>query len=63
MINDFLQMLLGAYHEFVPDTYGNREYFDSVICVMGLGGLILTGCTIMCIVAHSMYKSLFRGVR
>ena len=63
MINEYLQMLLGAYHEFVPDTYGNREYFDSVICVMGLGGLILTGCVIMGIVAHTMYKSLFRGVR
>lgn len=63
MINDYLQMLLGAYHEFVPDTYGSREYFDSIICVMGLGGLILTGCLIMCIVAHTMYKSLFRGVR
>lgn len=63
MINEYLQMLLGAYHEFVPETYGCREYFDSIICVMGLGGLILTGCVIIGVVAHTMYKSLFRGVR
>lgn len=63
MINDYLQMLLGAYHEFIPDTYGSREYFDSIICVMGLGGLILTGIVIMGVVSHTMYKSLFRGVR
>ena len=42
---------------FVPDTYGSREYFDSVICVMGLGGLILTGCVIIGVV--SMYKSVW----
>lgn len=63
MINEYLQMLLGAYHEFVPDTYASREYFDSIICVMGLGGLILSGVVIMGVVAHTMYKSLFRGVR
>lgn len=63
MINEYLQMLLGAYHEFVPDTYASREYFDSIICVMGLGGLILSGIVIMGVVAHTMYKSLFRGVR
>lgn len=63
MINEYLQMLLGAYHEFVSETYANREYFDSIICVMGLGGLILTGIVIMGVVSHTMYKSLFRGVR
>lgn len=63
MINEYLQMLLGAYHEFVPETYSSREYFDSIICVMGLGGLILTGCVIIGVVAHTMYRSLFRGVR
>ena len=63
MINEYLQMLLGAYHEFVPDTYVDREYFDSIICVMGLAGLILTGIVIMGVVSHTMYKSLFRGVR
>lgn len=63
MINEYLQMLLGAYHEFVPETYANREYFDSIICLIGLGGLILTGIVIMGVISHTMYKSLFRGVR
>lgn len=63
MINDYLQMLLGAYHAFVPDSYQSRDYFDSIICVMGLGGLILTGAMIMTVAGWTMYKSLFRGVR
>lgn len=63
MINDYLQMLLGAYHEFIDPEYSQIQYFDSIICVMGLGGLILTGCLIMCVVAWTMYKGLFKGVR
>lgn len=63
MINEYLQMLLGAYHEFVPVTYSNRDYFDSIICVMGLGGLILAGTLIMTVAGWTMYKGLFRGVR
>lgn len=63
MINDYINMLLGAYHEYIPEDYPLRNYFDSIIIVMGLGGLIVTGCVIMGVVAHTMYKSLFRGVR
>lgn len=63
MINDYLQMLLGAYHEYINPEYTQIDYFDSIICVMGLGGLIVTGCMLMTVAAWTMYKGLFKGVK
>lgn len=34
MLIEFLESFLGAYYYFVPDTYANRDYFTSIICVI-----------------------------
>lgn len=63
MINDYIQMLLGAYHEFINPEYTQIEYFDSIICVMGLGALLVGGFGLMLVTALSLYKGLFKGVK
>lgn len=39
MLNDYLEIFLGAYHNFVPEDYALRTYFDSIITV---GVLLIT---------------------
>ena len=41
MLNDFIQLFLGAYHQFVPDTFADRMWFDSIIVCIAEGTAIL----------------------
>lgn len=41
MLNDFIQLFLGAYHEFVPDTFADRMWFDSIIVCIAEGTAII----------------------
>lgn len=40
MLNDFIELFLGAYYNFVDAEYANRDYFTSIICVIVIAILL-----------------------
>ena len=62
MINEYIQMLLGAYHEYINPDYHMIDYFDSIIIVMGLGALLVGTFGLMLLMAWTMYKGIYKAV-
>lgn len=48
MLNDFVEMFLGAFHAFVSADCPHREYFDCVLAVAVLVA-VAVGCMILAV--------------
>lgn len=56
MLNEFIEMFLGAYYNFVPEDYAMRDYFTSIIVVMAEGGAISGAIITVSVSLHAMFK-------
>lgn len=61
MLNEFIGIFLGAYHQYVNPDYVYIDYFDSVISVIVIA-LSLAGALAMALVTASGTFKIIRGV-
>ncbi|MBO7695319.1 MAG: hypothetical protein J6T10_22070 [Methanobrevibacter sp.] len=61
MLNDFLEMFLGAFHNFVSVDCPHREYFDCVLSVAVLTVVCLGTMAIALAIVVGSFK-LIRGI-
>ena len=59
MLNDFLEMFLGAFHEYVSADCPHREYFDCVLCV----GVLITLCAGCMALVITLVSGGFKAIR
>lgn len=61
MLNEFLEMFLGAFYNFIPVENPHREYFAAALSV-GVLVAVCVGCLALAIViVHGTFKAV-RGL-
>lgn len=60
MLNDFIELFLGAYYNFIGEEYVNRDYFASIICVVVIA-CACAGCFGLILVITSNVFKAIRG--
>lgn len=62
MLNDFVELFLGAYYNFFPETYVHRQFFGSVLVVGVL--LVLLGSAFLgvCMAFRALYSHFIGGL-
>lgn len=63
MLNEFLEMFLGAFSEFIPADYTNYYFFMSILAVGVLLILLLCVCTTVVVLVKGMLTIAFRGFK
>lgn len=63
MLNDFVQMFLGAMHYFVSADNPHRDYFDCVLSVGVLLAVCVGSILIACTIVSGSFKLLARCFR
>lgn len=57
MLIEFIEMLLGAYNNFIPDNYIHRQFFQSVIIVLGLAVAAIGSVAFGLVIVRAMFNT------
>ena len=63
MLNDFVELFLGAYYNFISDDYELREYFASVLTVGVLLLLLAAVLGVVLLTVHHTYIAARKGIK
>ena len=63
MLNEFLELFLGAYFNFVPADYENRFFFASVITCIVLGLLLAAVLGVVLLTIHHTFIASRKGLK
>lgn len=63
MLNDFIQLFLGAYFQFVPEDYELKYYFASIITVIVISMLLAAVFGVLLLTVHHTYISARKGIK
>lgn len=63
MLNEFLEIFLGAYSAFVSDSYVHYVFFQSCIAVGVLLLLLACVCVCVCILTKGIINVVVRNFR
>ena len=58
MLNDFLDLFLGACYNYISPDYPNREYFACILCIVVLGILCAAVFGLVLILVHGTFKAI-----
>lgn len=58
MLNEFLELFLGAFYNFIPEDYANRLYFASILSVVLLCLVCAAVLGLALIVVNGAFKAL-----
>ena len=63
MLNDFIQLFLGAYFNFVPDDYELKYYFASVLTVIVITLLLVAVFGVLLLTVHHTFIAARKGLK
>lgn len=63
MLNDFIQLFLGAYYNFVPEDYELKFYFASVITVIVITLLLAAVFGVLLLTVHHTFITARKGLK
>lgn len=63
MLNEFIELFLGAYFNFVPADYVDRYFFASIICVIVIGLLLACVFGVVLLTIHHTFISSRKGMK
>lgn len=58
MLNDFLDLFLGAFYNYISPDYASREYFAAILCIVVLGILCAACMGLVLILVNGTFKAI-----
>jgi len=63
MLNEFIELFLGAYYNFIPEDYANRYFFGSIIICVVLGLLLAAVLGVVLLTVHHTFIVSRKGLK
>lgn len=63
MLNEFIELFLGAYFQFVPEDYELKYYFASIISVIVIALLLAAVFGVLLLTVHHTFIAARKGIK